>query len=183
MRLVITGWLVLGVAVAVALGGCGGGASGSAATTAKTESAAAEAAKLKKEEEIIAKIPGGPDPQALIQLDHVPGYGKVLADTAYKTLYRFGKDVRGSGKTHCYGACTRVWYPKASYEPPAWTSRGLDNSEFGTITRKEGYRQATFDGWPLYTYIKEKGHASKGIGLKSFGGTWYALRVNGESVK
>jgi predicted lipoprotein with Yx(FWY)xxD motif len=173
--------LLVGIAVLATLVGCGGGGSSGGATTAK-ESAAAKAAKLKREEEIVARIPGGPDPQAVVLLNRVPGFGMLLVDLAHKTLYRFGEDVRGSGKTHCYGACTKVWYPKASYEPPASGSRGLDESKFGTITRKEGYRQATFDGWPLYTYIKEKGRASKGIGLQAFGGTWYALRANGESV-
>jgi predicted lipoprotein with Yx(FWY)xxD motif len=170
-------------ALAVALAGCGGGGGSASGKTAANTTAKRSKAEEIREEEIIAKIPGGPDPQALIQVEKLPGVGRVLADDAHKTLYTFGPDVPGSGKTHCYGACVKVWYPKASYRPPLAGSPSLDQSKFGLITRKEGYRQATYDGYPLYTYIKEKGRMSKGAGRQAFGGTWYALGPNGERLK
>ncbi len=176
----------LAVALALAAAGCGGGGSGTGATQAGVEGGAggssqSAATQASTPTEVIP--PGGPDPQAGVGLARVPTLGVVLVDQTKKTLYRFSKDVRGSGETHCYGECAQVWRPKASYEPPAAESPGLDESGFGTIDRKDGYRQATYDGWPLYTYIKEYGRKSKGAGRHSFGGTWYALRANGTSVK
>jgi predicted lipoprotein with Yx(FWY)xxD motif len=169
--------LLLAIPIAIVLAGCGGGSS---TGTAAEETAPASSTAATTEEVI---PPGGPDPQAMVQVGRSEGIGAVLIDSAHKTLYRFSEDVRGSGATHCYGKCARVWYPKPSAETPLSGSPSIDPSLLGTITRKDGYNQATYDGWPLYTYIREKSWKSAGAGRKAFGGTWYPLRANGESVK
>jgi predicted lipoprotein with Yx(FWY)xxD motif len=167
---------LVSICVSIALSGCGGSGAGTNASKSSSEPTSAATT-----EEVLP--PGGPDPEALISVRRVPGLGPVLVDSGNKTLYRFSKDIPDSGKTHCYGACVRLWYPKGSYRPPAAGSPQLDPSKFGTILREEGYRQATYYGWPLYTLITEYSRKKKGAGKKSFGGTWYALRANGESVK
>jgi predicted lipoprotein with Yx(FWY)xxD motif len=119
---------------------------------------------------------------AYMYLEAVPGLGVVMVDSRRRTLYHFGNDVQGSGSTTCYGACARVWRPALSNRQPAGESGAFHPEQFGTIRRRDGRRQATYFGWPLYTYAGEGPHESKGAGLRSFGGTWYALRVRGGSV-
>jgi predicted lipoprotein with Yx(FWY)xxD motif len=152
--------LLFAVGLAVAPGGCGSGVNGSSGGGT-------------------AEIPSS---HALLYLGKVSGLGVVLIDSGNKTLYRFDKDVHGSRKTSCYGACARVWRPTVSNGTPAGESRAFQPEQLGTIERKDGSRQATYFGWPLYTHAGEGPRESQGAGMKSFGGTWYALRVRGGSV-
>jgi len=51
---------------------------------------------------------------------------------------------------------------------------------FGTITRSDGSKQATFNGHPLYTYKGDSkpGEAS-GNGLNINGGLWHEVTASG----
>jgi predicted lipoprotein with Yx(FWY)xxD motif len=160
------------VAFAILLAGCGASGAGSSGASETTTAQSAAGSVVE---------PGAP--VALIQVGTPKGLGPVLLDSAHKTIYRFSEDRRGSGVTHCYGRCARVWYPKLSGGTPAAGPGGLDPSLLGTMKRKDGTTQATYDGWPLYTYIREGTEKTQGVGKQAFGGTWYALRANGESVK
>jgi predicted lipoprotein with Yx(FWY)xxD motif len=166
-------FVMLAIAAAV-VAGCGG------------ESHEEEVSRINRaEEEKFAKeLPPRSEneaPPALLQVGTSAGLGKVLVDSAGKTVYYFDKDKRGSGKTHCYGACIRLWFiVRTNKEPDA--IYGARPSLLGTIMRKDGVRQATYNGWPLYTYIGERSLKSVGADKKSFGGTWHALRPNGESA-
>jgi predicted lipoprotein with Yx(FWY)xxD motif len=157
--------LVAAAAVAV-FAGCGGGSGSATAGAAARSRASTEAF-----------------PHALMYLLKVPGLGVVMVDSHRKTAYRFGRDVQGSGRTSCYGACARVWQPALSHGRPAGESGAFHPEQFGTIVRRDGHHQATYFGWPLYTYSGEGPVESKGAGTRSFGGTWYALRVRGGSVE
>jgi predicted lipoprotein with Yx(FWY)xxD motif len=119
-----------------------------------------------------------------LYLTRVQGLGPVLVDAGHRTLYRFGGDVRGSGKSRCYGACARTWRPVLTHDPrPAGESGAFHPDQLRTIERRDGIRQVTYFGWPLYTYAPEGRLQSEGAGLRSFGGTWFALRVRGGSVR
>jgi predicted lipoprotein with Yx(FWY)xxD motif len=76
--------------------------------------------------------------------------GYVLATAAGKTVYRYSKDVPGSGKSACAGACVQEW-PAVEGKPSAATGVVLAG-KVGSITRAPGVVQATYDGYPLYTY-------------------------------
>jgi predicted lipoprotein with Yx(FWY)xxD motif len=137
-----------------------------------------------------AQLTSGIDPEAqsssktLLYLSKVPGLGLVLVDADHETLYRFGGDVRGSGRSRCYGACARTWQPTLTHDPrPAGESGAFHPDQLRTIERRDGTRQVTYFGWPLYTYAPEGRLESEGAGLRSFGGTWSALRVRGGSVR
>jgi hypothetical protein len=60
---------------------------------------------------------------------------------------------------------------------------GVKASLLGTITLPEGGSQVTYDGHPLYTFTEDSGPAETGyIGVRAFGGYWYALRRSGRAV-
>ena len=107
--------------------------------------------------------------------------GKVLADGSGRTLYLFEKD-KGPRST-CFGACAGAWPPlTTSGEPTA--VKGVSASKLGTIDRGNGVRQVTYNGHPLYRFIKDTGpRQTHGEGLKAFGAEWYALSAAGKKVE
>ncbi|HEX6205213.1 MAG TPA: hypothetical protein VFZ29_05340 [Solirubrobacterales bacterium] len=99
------------------------------------------------------------------------------------TLYRFSGD-KGSTST-CYGACAKQWPPLVTEGKP----NGVDvvRSKMGTTKRKDGSLQVTYFGYPLYTFAGDKVPSGatglvNGNGVEAFGGTWYALKANGQDA-
>lgn len=97
------------------------------------------------------------------------------------TLYHFQKDQRNSGKSACYGACTKVWVPYTTKGKPQ-AERYARASLVGTIKRDDGTTQVTYAGWPLYTHPGEGPALLDGDGLNSFGARWYAVAVDGKNA-
>lgn len=79
--------------------------------------------------------------------------GSVLATSTGQTVYWFGKDVKGSGKSACSGPCLAAW-PVVTGTPVAAAGLRLAG-KLGTITRPGGVLQATYNGYPLYTYAMD----------------------------
>ena len=79
--------------------------------------------------------------------------GSVLATSAGQTVYWFSKDVRGSAKSACAGSCLAAW-PVVPGTPVAAAGVRLAG-KLGTITRPGGVVQATYNGYPLYTYAMD----------------------------
>ena len=160
--------VVLVIAAAVAVTGCGGD-SGSATAGGGTQKQPSSPPE-----------PTSGEPTAVLQSATIPGLGKVLVDSAYKTLYYFDRDKRGSGKTNCYGACGREWYYKPSGTKPIIAPGGeLNYMMTGTIRRSDGSVQATYNGWPLYTNIREYNEETTHVGKNSYGGRWFPLHPDG----
>jgi predicted lipoprotein with Yx(FWY)xxD motif len=79
--------------------------------------------------------------------------GYVLATAAGRTLYLYGKDVQGSGKSACDGGCLSAW-PAVTGKP--FVGKGVRLAgALGSITRPGGTVQATYNGYPLYTYAAD----------------------------
>lgn len=101
------------------------------------------------------------------------GGAMVLTNSKGFALYWFAPDTPTTSK--CYGSCAAFWPPV----PGPVTESGIMGT-FGTITRTDGSKQATFDGHPLYTY---KGDTSpgeaKGNGLNVSGGVWHEVTASG----
>ncbi|GAA4890704.1 SCO0930 family lipoprotein [Streptomyces coeruleoprunus] len=107
-----------------------------------------------------------------------PELGKVLTDGEGRTLYRFDKDSTNPPKSACEGDCAKAWpvVEAAGARPPA----GVDPSLLGAVTRPDGVKQLTVDGWPMYRYAKDaKPGDAKGQGV---GGTWYAAAPDGKKA-
>jgi len=79
--------------------------------------------------------------------------GNVLATSTGQTVYWFSKDVKGSGKSACLGPCLAAW-PVVAGTPAAAAGVRLAG-KLGTITRPGGVVQATYNGYPLYTYAMD----------------------------
>jgi predicted lipoprotein with Yx(FWY)xxD motif len=79
--------------------------------------------------------------------------GYVLATSTGRTVYWYSGDVKGSGKSTCVGSCLAAW-PAVTGAPAAAPGVQLAG-KLGTITRPGGVVQATYNGYPLYTYARD----------------------------
>lgn len=106
--------------------------------------------------------------------------GKVLADSRGHTLYLFAKDSRS--KSACSGACAQAWPPLTTTAKPT-ASPGVASSKLGTINRGKGVKQVTYNGHPLYGFVKDTGpRQTHGQGLTAFGAKWFALTPSGKAA-
>jgi predicted lipoprotein with Yx(FWY)xxD motif len=106
--------------------------------------------------------------------------GSILVNASGRTLYLFKAD--SSTKSACTGACATAWPPLlATGKPTAGT--GLTASKLGTITRSGGQHQVTYNGHPLYLFIKDtKAGQTNGQGVTAFGAAWFAVSSAGNQV-
>ena len=97
--------------------------------------------------------------------------GYVLANATGHTIYWFARDHRGSPRSACTGRCLLVWLPVTGH-PVAAKGLTLD-AVLGTITRPDGVVQATYDGYPLYTFASDSAPGQvRGNGAA---GTWHVI--------
>ena len=105
------------------------------------------------------------------------GGATVLTDARGFAVYSFAPDTMT--KSDCNGACAAAWPP---VKGPVTAGAGL-TGQLGTIKRSDGSAQATFDGHPLYTFVKDTGPGTDtGNGLNAFGGLWHALTASGSAA-
>ena len=93
--------------------------------------------------------------------------GPYLINGSGYTLYTYSGDSPNSGTSSCTGGCISIWPP--FYTPTLVLQKGLNASEFGTITRAGGIKQLTYKGWPLYLYTGDsKPGQTNGEGVAGF---------------
>jgi predicted lipoprotein with Yx(FWY)xxD motif len=109
-------------------------------------------------------------------------YGRVLFDGKGRALYAFTRDRRG-GPSRCYGDCARAW-PVYYASGTARAGTGVKQALIGTVRRKDGRRQVTYRGRPLYYYVHDRGPGRISCqNVAEFGGTWLVLRPSGRLVR
>jgi predicted lipoprotein with Yx(FWY)xxD motif len=156
----------------LALLGCGGGSTGSSSTAAATTAPGATTATVPK------PPPNAEEGTTFVTLASSPGLGLVLADSEGRTLYAFSAD--SGGEPTCDGACEKAWPPLIVSKGEPEPSNGASAAKLGTAARKDGSRQVTYAGHPLYAFSGDKSPGeAKGNGASAFGGTWTALKGSG----
>jgi predicted lipoprotein with Yx(FWY)xxD motif len=110
-------------------------------------------------------------------------YGRVLFDGRGQALYGFTRDRRG-GPSTCYGACAKAW-PVLFANGRLSVGPGVKRSLLGTTRRRDGRLQVTYNGWPLYYYVGERGHPGVILcqNVREFGGLWLVVRPTGRPVR
>lgn len=94
----------------------------------------------------------------------------VLAGNNNMTLYTYGKDVVGSGKSACNGMCATNWPPLLVEGSPAVSGN------YSIITRDDGKKQLAFKGMPLYFYVKDVKPGDK-VGDGRSEGAWRIIKM------
>lgn len=119
------------------------------------------------------------DNEAVIMVEDAPPYGQYLITGNGRSLYMFTADNRYDS-SNCYDQCAEVWPPVLAEDPIA-ASPAVDSGKLGTIERKDGSMQVTYNGWPLYHYEDDQGVS--GHNERSFGGEWYLMGPEGQEIE
>jgi predicted lipoprotein with Yx(FWY)xxD motif len=108
-------------------------------------------------------------------------YGRVLFDGRGYVLYAFTRDTKRHSA--CYGACAKVW-PVYFAKSGLNAGKGINRSLLGTTTRRDGRRQVTYAGRPLYYYVNDRKPGQILCqNVAEFGGTWLVVRPTGKLVR
>jgi predicted lipoprotein with Yx(FWY)xxD motif len=114
---------------------------------------------------------------ATLMVSQQEGLGQFLTDEQGLSLYLFTKDTPNT--TTCYDKCAQNWPPLLTTGSPV-ASEGVDAALLGTTQRQDGSMQVTYNGWPLYYYIKDK-QPGDTTG-QAVGDVWYVISPQGQEI-
>jgi predicted lipoprotein with Yx(FWY)xxD motif len=104
-------------------------------------------------------------------------FGTMLFGSNNRATYVFENDSRG--KTVCYGECARAWPPVLTSGRPR-AGKGVRKSLLGTVKRRNGRRQVTYAGKPLYYYSHEAPGEVRCHNVNLNGGFWWVVGPGGK---
>jgi predicted lipoprotein with Yx(FWY)xxD motif/plastocyanin len=104
--------------------------------------------------------------------------GQILTDDEGKTLYLYTKDTKNTSV--CYDKCAQAWPPLLTAGAPK-AGDGADAALLGTTARTDGTTQVTYNGWPLYYYVKDQKPGD--VTGQDVGGVWYMLSSKGDKIE
>lgn len=104
-------------------------------------------------------------------------FGTMLFDSRKQAIYVFERD--SNGRTVCYGECAEAWPPVYTVGEPVAGS-GVKRGLLGTLERRDGRRQVTYAGKPLYFYAHEGPGQVLCHNVNLNGGYWWVLAPSGE---
>ncbi|MCA1830870.1 MAG: hypothetical protein ABR552_09550 [Actinomycetota bacterium] len=153
------------VAIAlVALAACGSGASPKSAPSTSNSPVA--------------------EPGASFGAATISGLGTVLVDGRGRTVYILTSG--GHTNVPCTDAsgCTKAWpdvsLPDGVTKPSA---TGGAHAELISTKRVGSEMYPAYNGWLLYEFSHDTANGqANGEGIKSFGGTWYVLGLDGKPI-
>jgi len=161
-RVVAVAVPMLTVAV-LALGGCGSSSTPSASGPSGSASPTAPSS------------PAGSGPTLSVAST---GLGRILVDSAGRTVYYYDKDTVGETTSACTGPCVGLW-PAVPAPAEPKVGPGVEGT-LGTVRGPDGNSQLTLDGHPLYTFVSDqKPGDTAGQG---YDGIWWVVDGHGAKV-
>ena len=103
-------------------------------------------------------------------------FGTMLWGPKRQAIYSFQRD--GRHRARCYGDCAELWPPVYTKRKPV-AGRGVRSSLLGTTRRRDGRRQVTYAGKPLYYYAHETAGQVRCHNVDLNGGLWWVIGPNG----
>jgi predicted lipoprotein with Yx(FWY)xxD motif len=104
-------------------------------------------------------------------------FGRILFDSKRQAIYLFDKET--TKRPRCYGECAKAWPPVYANGSPR-VGKGLDRELLGTVKRRDGRRQVTYGGHPLYFYAHEGPGQVLCHDIEEFGGLWLVVKRSGK---
>jgi predicted lipoprotein with Yx(FWY)xxD motif len=101
----------------------------------------------------------------------------VLVGPNGKTLYLYTRDQ--PGLSNCYDACAVTWPPLLLQGEPVEPEGNV--GELGWVIRRDGTKQATYNGWPLYYYVRDMNPGD--TTGQNVGTIWFVLNPTPEHVQ
>jgi predicted lipoprotein with Yx(FWY)xxD motif len=97
-----------------------------------------------------------------------------------RTVYRFAADTKDH--SNCTGSCLQYW-PAVTSSDDMPTAASSITAGLGVITRSDGTKQLTVNGWPVYTYAGDNSPGgTSGQGSNEFGGLWWVASTSGAEI-
>jgi len=103
-------------------------------------------------------------------------FGSMLFNAKKQAIYIFERDSKR--KTVCYGECAKAWPPVYTRGAPV-AGKGVRARLLGTIRRRDGRRQVTYAGKPLYFYAHEGPGQVLCHDVNLNGGYWWVVGPSG----
>jgi predicted lipoprotein with Yx(FWY)xxD motif len=173
--------LLVTAAAMVALGACGEPGSSSAPQAAAPQPSAA-AAPAGSTEALAPRPSPTARPEAIlldVRPTTVKGVDARIVTVNGMTAYRFEADEDKPSKVNCLYDCLVTW-PPALTDGSTIRVAGIEPGLVGVVTRADGLKQVTLNGWPLYKFKEDTAPGDiKGEGL---GGNWSTVKPDGKPV-
>ncbi len=106
-------------------------------------------------------------------------FGRMLYSRRDQAIYAFDKE--SGKKSKCYGACAAAWPPVLTEGRPTAGGK-VDTDLLGTTMRRNGTRQVTYGGHPLYYYAHEDRGEVLCHNVFGFGGLWRVVGPDGDPL-
>jgi predicted lipoprotein with Yx(FWY)xxD motif len=106
-------------------------------------------------------------------------FGRVLFDSDGYALYLFTRDGR---RSKCNGDCATAWPPLRA-RGNLVGGKGVKERLLGKVKRRDGSKQVTYNGHPLYNYIDDPHGVVLCQNVQEFGGLWYVVKRSGRPVR
>jgi predicted lipoprotein with Yx(FWY)xxD motif len=106
-------------------------------------------------------------------------FGQIVGDRRGQAVYVFDKER--AGRSECYGDCARAWPPVLTRGRPV-AGKGIRSRLLGSVRRRGGKRQVTYDGRPLYYYVDDGPGRVLCHNVAEFGGLWLVIRASGRPL-
>ena len=104
-------------------------------------------------------------------------FGRVLFDANGQVVYVFENDRKNH--SNCTSQdCVEAWPPVLTRQRPS-AGDGVDARLLGTIRRRDGALQVTYNGRPLYFYEHEAPGEIKCHNVDLHGGLWWVVTPRG----
>jgi predicted lipoprotein with Yx(FWY)xxD motif len=108
-------------------------------------------------------------------------YGQILVDGQGRALYLFTRE--SSSAARCYGACANGW-PVFHANGNVRAGTGANSHLIGTTSRRDGTRQVTYAGHPLYYYVTDRRPGQVTCqNVDEYGGTWLVVAPGGTAIR
>ena len=106
-------------------------------------------------------------------------FGSYLVDGAGRALYILEGERMPGGTHRCTGGCLAVWPPVHG----AVAGPGVNPALLGSM-HMHGGPHATYAGWPLYYYVRDRGPGdTTGQHYTDTWGTWHLLSPSGQPIR
>ncbi|MER7820367.1 hypothetical protein [Streptomyces sp. NPDC096153] len=105
--------------------------------------------------------------------------GKIAVNESGLTLYVFSKD--SASRSECSEQCAKKWPPLLTENGMPVAFPGIDGADLGVAKRKDGGKQITLNGKPLYRYSgdTEPGQYSG----HNVDPSWHVVNSKGDLIK
>ena len=104
-------------------------------------------------------------------------FGSMIWAPGRQAVYMFERDL--ADESRCYGRCAKAWPPVLTEGRPG-AGPGVDQKLLATTRRRNGDRQVSYAGKPLYTYAHERAGQVLCHDVSLNGGYWWVLGPDGE---